>query len=562
MANEVYATSTARYANFAVVTPGLPPVRASSVSLQTSRARVELPVVVFAASLASSIATADVVAASSAAPSAWDAVREVLRLWQCGCGPEDASSCVQLDALNILNTAIQFIHTNGRELPYLGRRTRHYFHPESMSTQGSQIRLESDVQSVDGYVRKIAPWGAYRARLTGAMQSTTPAPVGFNPFAAGSSVALTIDGDYYRVTFPQDGNGNAETLRRAIQAAIINDARVFVTFKPGDYFSISFDAAPMFRAVETNPIPARPWIVEIDFTTVNMADLRGTGFMLREAGGDDDLFWYRFDTVGDAPPGQGDFGPGPLDIYTGDLPQTVAELTKVAVDTFGPDYSAVRSGNKVTITAGYNSPLPFILETLPKAPLTFTTVQTGSSGAVQTVESFGGDNGMALIDSNGHVIIALENPEASTAFPYGSTAALIPLQSRQEFDNYVAIYGANAPQAYYLDRQHKAGSNSADIYMQFTPPLTDCMISVELQVSAPRFGWADVRSRAAIPLPHEYVESLFFPVLRYLASSSHRYVQRERHAAMMEQYKTALSSLGIVDPQVSAVKDGKEAEAP
>lgn len=142
-----------------------------------------------------------------------------------------------------------------------------------------------------------------------------------------------------------------------------------------------------------------------------------------------------------------------------------------------------------------------------------------------------------------------------------------PAASRALFDNHVALYSttgaSTAPLVYYVEREFSANADSSRARLLLGPAKQEPRIfSVDVSLEPARVTWADFVATKPIPIPHRYVESLLLPIARWRATSSNRYRQRERHQALLDQYQEALEMLGVIDPQVTAVSDGKEAKSP
>jgi len=140
-----------------------------------------------------------------------------------------------------------------------------------------------------------------------------------------------------------------------------------------------------------------------------------------------------------------------------------------------------------------------------------------------------------------------------------TSKSVTPLESRFDYENYVALYGTDAPPAYWLERLNTGDADSSKVVLHFVPVATDpTCLRIDVGVQAGRVEWNDVVAGTTIPIPHEYVESLLIPIARWYATSSKNYRQRERHEAIIEQYNQALAMLGMVDPKPAGqpAKDG------
>ncbi len=163
-------------------------------------------------------------------------VEDVLRMWGLCCD-DDIEPCVQDDALAVLNGSMQFIFLHGKDLPFLAKRVQTYYIAEGQR----YITLDADVQKVLGNVRDTDMALNYRAALPGGLSSTSM------PFASGGKVIFvtsTISDTFDIELLYGTDFTSVETLQQAIQALIVNDARVYVTYYRGRDLQIAFDVAP------------------------------------------------------------------------------------------------------------------------------------------------------------------------------------------------------------------------------------------------------------------------------------------------------------------------------
>ena len=170
-----------------------------------------------------------------------NALDDILRMWGLCCD-DDQDECVKSDAVQVLNGAMQFIFLHGKDLPFLAKRTRTYYVADGQRF----VTLESDVQSVIGNVADTAcPYPYYRrVALPGILSSAAM------PFAAGGKLKFAIEYVLEQADFELvygTDYTDAETLRQAIQARVINDARIYVTYYPGRDLQIAFDDGPVIN---------------------------------------------------------------------------------------------------------------------------------------------------------------------------------------------------------------------------------------------------------------------------------------------------------------------------
>ena len=140
---------------------------------------------------------------------------------------------------------------------------------------------------------------------------------------------------------------------------------------------------------------------------------------------------------------------------------------------------------------------------------------------------------------------------------------MAPLASGYEARHYAALYGADAPLSYWLDRQQKTTEESSKTLLWAVPAVSSpTCVRLDVGIQAQRLEWNDFLNRTQVPIPHQYVESLLIPIARWYASASRSYKQKERHAVLIEQYQQALAMLGLVDPKPAGkpAKDGGSEE--
>lgn len=525
-----------------------------SVETATARARIVFGQLLAARSTETVSSKATLLPGRASVMNTNGLLSDVLRLWGCGC--DVADECIKADAVAVLNAAIQFIHANGRELPYLAERTRYYLVDAFAPASPTVLKLDADIQIVNGNVRAAVPWRSFFFRLN----LPTNVPFGFNPFGLGQVIALSFESDAFRVTI-EVGGLNAEMLQAAIQALITNEARVWVTYRTNMYLKITFDVEPVFIVNnEHNQGAAMPEIATIDFNPFegNANALRSKGVVLGVPGsGSTNLIWFIVDGIGTLPPTSSDFA--------FDLPITNTSHANEWADSFAAlvngnltgEFTATALDGVVTLTNAFNVDESAFHDGTPPTNLPITILQIGSDGIGDSIENLfphgpdacyigGGAESMYLMDRI--LFDAGDVPEP-----------LMPVGSRNEIDHYVELYG-DTPRAYFLERQHINSPDSAQVYLRFAPPFEeDAIVALDVQIEPARLSWSDFLARTEIPVPHQYVESILLPIARFMATSNHRYKQKERHENLMAQYKLALTTLKVVDPQVSGISEGKEA---
>jgi len=134
---------------------------------------------------------------------------------------------------------------------------------------------------------------------------------------------------------------------------------------------------------------------------------------------------------------------------------------------------------------------------------------------------------------------------------------LRPIRSRGEYDSFASIYAGSLtaltgapPQAYFIDekRPDPDTSDATKITLFVVPsPTTNTSLSVEVSIKAPAFTVSDYSASpsTAIPMPHNYAETLLLPIARYLSSSSLFFADKskQREPLLKAEYDRALKTL-------------------
>jgi hypothetical protein len=132
---------------------------------------------------------------------------------------------------------------------------------------------------------------------------------------------------------------------------------------------------------------------------------------------------------------------------------------------------------------------------------------------------------------------------------------LRPIRTRGEYDSFASIYAGSLtaltgapPQAYFIDekRPDPDASDSTKITLFVVPsPTANTSVSLEVSLKAPAFTTADYASSTAIPIPHNYAETLLLPIARYLSSSSLFFADKskQREPLLKAEYDRALKTL-------------------
>lgn len=132
---------------------------------------------------------------------------------------------------------------------------------------------------------------------------------------------------------------------------------------------------------------------------------------------------------------------------------------------------------------------------------------------------------------------------------------LRPIRSRGEYDSFASIYAGSLtaltgapPQAYFVDekRPDPDSADSTKITLYVVPsPTQNTSISLEVSIKAPTFTTSDYASGTAIPMPHNYSETLLLPIARYLSSSSLFFADKakQREPLLKAEYDRALKTM-------------------
>jgi hypothetical protein len=132
---------------------------------------------------------------------------------------------------------------------------------------------------------------------------------------------------------------------------------------------------------------------------------------------------------------------------------------------------------------------------------------------------------------------------------------LRPIRTRGEYDSFASIYAGSLtaltgapPQAYFADQERPTpdAADSTKITLFVVPsPTANTSLSLEVSLKAPAFTTADYASSTAIPIPHNYAETLLLPIARYLSSSSLFFADKskQREPLLKAEYDRALKTL-------------------
>jgi len=135
------------------------------------------------------------------------------------------------------------------------------------------------------------------------------------------------------------------------------------------------------------------------------------------------------------------------------------------------------------------------------------------------------------------------------------SVGLRPIRTRGEYDSFASIYAGSLtaltgapPQAYFADQERPTpdSADSTKITLFVVPsPTASTSLSIEVSLKAPAFTTTDYVSSTAIPIPHNYAETLLLPIARYLSSSSLFFADKskQREPLLKAEYDRALKTL-------------------
>lgn len=118
---------------------------------------------------------------------------------------------------------------------------------------------------------------------------------------------------------------------------------------------------------------------------------------------------------------------------------------------------------------------------------------------------------------------------------------------------------AETPIAYHIERLNQSGSEPARCIFHVNQAVdanTDFLL--EIVREAPRYSKTDLDSCPLIPIPHQYVESLLLPIVRYQASNFYLFRQMDQKDAIKAEYGKAMAQLGLSDPLPNHAGDNKQ----
>lgn len=125
-------------------------------------------------------------------------------------------------------------------------------------------------------------------------------------------------------------------------------------------------------------------------------------------------------------------------------------------------------------------------------------------------------------------------------------------------DSFMDGEAAESPIAYHIERLGQSGNEPARCIFHVNQTVeeeTDFLLEVVRE--APRYSPTDLETCPLIPVPHQYVESLLLPIVRYQASTFYLFRQMDQKPSIETEYKKALAQLGLSDPLPNFTGDNR-----
>lgn len=155
----------------------------------------------------------------------------------------------------------------------------------------------------------------------------------------------------------------------------------------------------------------------------------------------------------------------------------------------------------------------------------------------------------------------------------GSGLALC--ETRGELDHFAQIFrnrktadAAGRPRAIFVDKSVRAGNANSVRTRLIVTPQTNAAYTISFDASRrpARYTVADLSDPSpTIPIPHAMTESIFLPIVRWNVRTSHFFNRPDLLPSMEQEWKAALTQLGIAEPTESrdtqAVLERKKAAA-
>lgn len=126
-------------------------------------------------------------------------------------------------------------------------------------------------------------------------------------------------------------------------------------------------------------------------------------------------------------------------------------------------------------------------------------------------------------------------------------------------DSFLDGEQAESPIAYHIERLSQSGNEPARCIFHVNQAVDDDTdFLLEVVREAPRYSPTDIDTCPLIPIPHQYVESLLLPIVRYQASTFYLFRQMDQKPAIEAEYKKALEQLGLSDPLPNFAGDNRK----
>jgi len=142
----------------------------------------------------------------------------------------------------------------------------------------------------------------------------------------------------------------------------------------------------------------------------------------------------------------------------------------------------------------------------------------------------------------------------------GDGAPLTELGSRGEYDRFGQLYlgktsagpTSGKPIALFVQRRKRTGdADAVKTQVLFAPtPNSAYTCTVEVSRVPGVYTVADLATPSpTVPMPHEFVESILLPIVRWNVRTSHFFNRNDLLPSMAQEYAAALEALGLADPQ-------------
>lgn len=128
------------------------------------------------------------------------------------------------------------------------------------------------------------------------------------------------------------------------------------------------------------------------------------------------------------------------------------------------------------------------------------------------------------------------------------------MTDRSQFESFIDVaYGGvapNAPRGGMIVSENEGGGDNVKLTLFVTPaPASSTDFLLDVSLESPRYTVADIVNGTPVELPHKYAELLLLPLVRYWATSQRQFTRKEMLPQITQQYETARTSLGLVEPE-------------